>query len=222
MWATFPGANGSIVYEWVGESAYRAGPTASSIRAVDPISGVVRVLRDCPLRFGPTSYTDCSVGSPRYSPDGQTIAFTTVRITPDFTGAPWQFDAGLATLEGTELSQVAPAWSSDADWSGEGRSRPSATATPTRPAAEEAVWTYSSRASAAPRAGSPTAADRARRGRRMGRKWHSYAAPARAGRASAWCDGMALACAASRGVAGALRGPRTGSGSRSSATATST
>lgn len=170
-WATFPGGNGSIVYGWVGESAYRAGPTASSIRAVDPITGAVRVLRDCPLRFGPTSYTDCSVGSPRYSAGGQTIVFTTVQTTPDFTGAPWQSSPGfatmaadgtdvqehrtqhtyslpawapsgdrllvqrelpapgyprptalvLATLSGTELNQVAPAWSSDADWSTRGQ-----------------------------------------------------------------------------------------------------
>jgi dipeptidyl aminopeptidase/acylaminoacyl peptidase len=173
-WASFPGRNGAIVYKWVGESAYRAGPTASSIRTVDPISGIVRVLRDCPLRFGTpsyTGYTDCSVESPRYSPDGQTIAFTTVQTTPDFTGGPWQSDPALATmasdgtavqehrtqhtygwptwapsgdrlllqrelpasgyakptglflatLDGTELSQVAPAWSSDADWSSRGQ-----------------------------------------------------------------------------------------------------
>ena len=170
-WATFPGGNGSIVYGWVGESAYRAGPTATSIRAVDPTSGVFRVLRDCPLRWGPPGYTDCSVGYPRYSPDGQTIAFTTVQTTPDFTGGPWRSDPGLATmasdgtgvqeqatehtyampawapsgdrllieralptsdyanpgalflatLDGTELNQVAPAWSSDADWSSRGQ-----------------------------------------------------------------------------------------------------
>ena len=72
--------------------------TASSIRAVDPVSGVVRVLRDCPLRFGPPSYTDCNVGGPRYSPEGRTIAFTTIQTTPDFTGRPWQSDPGLATM----------------------------------------------------------------------------------------------------------------------------
>jgi dipeptidyl aminopeptidase/acylaminoacyl peptidase len=170
-WASFPGRNGSIVYGWVGESAYRAGPTASSIRAVEPTSGIVRVLRDCPLRFGPPSYTDCNVGSPRYSPDGQTIAFTTIHTTPDFTGGPWRSEPGLATmgsdgtalqehgtqytyrgpawapsgdrlllqrdlpvpdnprptalflatLDGTELDQVAPAWSSGADWSSRGQ-----------------------------------------------------------------------------------------------------
>jgi dipeptidyl aminopeptidase/acylaminoacyl peptidase len=173
-WATFPGGNGAIVYKWVGESAYRAGPTASSVRTVDPVSGIVRVLRDCPLRFGTpsyTGYTDCSVAYPRYSPDGQAIAFTTVKTTPDFTGAPWQHDPGLATmasdgagvqehrtqltysgaawapagdrlllsrelqapgypkptalflatLDGTELNQVAPAWSWDADWSTKGQ-----------------------------------------------------------------------------------------------------
>jgi dipeptidyl aminopeptidase/acylaminoacyl peptidase len=169
--ASFPGRNGAIVYGWVGESSYRAGPTASSIRAVEPTSGIVRVLRDCPLRFGPTSYTDCGVGSPRYSPDGQTIAFTTIQTTPDFTGGPWQSEPGLttmgadgtavqahatqhtysgpawapsgdrlllqrdlpvpgyprptalflATLDGSELNQVAPAWSSAADWSSRGQ-----------------------------------------------------------------------------------------------------
>ena len=89
-WATFPGGNGSIVYGWFGGSVYRGGASATSIRAVDPTSGIFRVLRDCPLRFGPSAYTDCSVGSPRSSPDGQTIAFANVRTTPDFEGGPWQ------------------------------------------------------------------------------------------------------------------------------------
>ena len=48
--ASFPGRNGKIAYLWIGESAYRAGPTATSIRTVDPRTGVVRVLRDCPRR----------------------------------------------------------------------------------------------------------------------------------------------------------------------------
>ena len=108
-WASFPGRNGEIVYGWFGESAYRAGPTASSIRAIDPISGMVRVLRDCPLLYAPPAYTNCSVGSPRYSPDGQTIAFPTIQTTPDFTGAPWQSDPGLAMMasDGTGLEEHA-------------------------------------------------------------------------------------------------------------------
>jgi uncharacterized iron-regulated membrane protein len=66
-WASFPGRNGKIVYEWQGESAYRAGPTATSIRAVDPRNGRVRVLRDCPLRTDgwPSSFKDCTVSRPR-------------------------------------------------------------------------------------------------------------------------------------------------------------
>jgi Tol biopolymer transport system component len=96
--ATFPGANGSIVYAWVGESAYRAGPTATSIRAVDPRTGIVRVLKDCPLRWGPPAYTDCSVSAPRSSPDGQSIAFPVLKTTPDFTGAPWQADPAIAVM----------------------------------------------------------------------------------------------------------------------------
>lgn len=173
-WATFPGRNGAIVYGWVGESAYRGGPSATSIRTVDPASGVFRVLWDCPLRFGKPNYTgntDCSVAYPRYSPDGQAIVFTTVKTTPDLTGAPSQNGPGLATmapdgtgveehrtqqrysvpawapagdrlllsrelqpsgipnptalflatLDGTELKQVAPAWSWNADWSTKGQ-----------------------------------------------------------------------------------------------------
>jgi Tol biopolymer transport system component len=125
--ATFPGGNGAIVYGWAGESAYRGGPTASSIRTVDPASGIVRVLRDCPLRFGTpsyTGYTDCSVGYPRYSPDGQTIAFTTAQTTPDFTGGPWRRDPGLATMASdgagvqahrTQHTYSEPAWSPAGD-----------------------------------------------------------------------------------------------------------
>jgi Tol biopolymer transport system component len=78
--ASFPGRKGAIAYMWTGESAYRAGPTATSIRTVDPRSGRVRVLRDCPLRTDVlrTIATDCSVGRPRYSPDGRAIAFPRV------------------------------------------------------------------------------------------------------------------------------------------------
>jgi hypothetical protein len=167
-WASFPGANGTIAYSWIGATAYRGGPTETSIRTVDPRSGVVRVLQDCPLRSdAPTTYTDCGVAAPSYAPGGGKLAFTFNRITPSFTGQPWQLDrtlaimasdgsfleehriehdyfgvswspAGdqlllerllegpaythptaifLASLDGTELSQVGPDWSSGADWS---------------------------------------------------------------------------------------------------------
>jgi hypothetical protein len=76
--ASFPGRNGEIVYRWQGDSAYRAGPAASSIRAVNPRSARVRVLRDCPLLV--LGYTECTLWAPRYSPDGQTVAFPMVRI----------------------------------------------------------------------------------------------------------------------------------------------
>jgi TolB protein len=105
-WASFPGRNGKIVYGWSGEGTYRGGPTASSIRAVDPRSGRVRVLRDCPLRRdAPVFYTDCQVSGPRYSPDGRRIAFPSVREVPDFTGQPWLFEPGLTTMasDGTGL-----------------------------------------------------------------------------------------------------------------------
>jgi dipeptidyl aminopeptidase/acylaminoacyl peptidase len=105
-WASFPGRNGEIVYGWTGVSAYRAGPTHTSIRAVDPRSGRVRVLRDCPLRFdAPVIHTECSVSGPRYSPDGLRLAFPSTQIVPDFTGQPWQFQPGLTTMasDGTGL-----------------------------------------------------------------------------------------------------------------------
>jgi hypothetical protein len=70
-----PGRKGEIVYGWLGVSAYRAGPTHTSIRAVDPRSGSVRVLRDCPLMAEPwPAHTDCTVSAPRYlcPPAGRT------------------------------------------------------------------------------------------------------------------------------------------------------
>jgi WD40-like Beta Propeller Repeat len=109
-WASFPGRNGEIVYGWTGLSAYRAGPTHTSIRAVDPRSGSVRVLRDCPLRTdAPVIHTECSVSGPRYSPDGLRLAFLSTQIVPDFTGQPWQFQPGLTTMasDGTGLEEHA-------------------------------------------------------------------------------------------------------------------
>jgi hypothetical protein len=170
--ASFPGRNGEIVYGWIGESSYRAGPTHTSIRAVDPNSRSVRVLRDCPLLFNAqVAYTDCMVSAPRSSPDGLRIAFPTVQTSPDFTGQRWQFQPGLgavasggtgleehatenrywelawapagdrfllgrqlgpgggsgdfaiflASLEGTELSQVTPDGAQAPDWSSTGQ-----------------------------------------------------------------------------------------------------
>jgi dipeptidyl aminopeptidase/acylaminoacyl peptidase len=105
-WASFPGRNGAIVYGWSGEGTYRGGPTATSIRAVDPRSGRVRVLRDCPLRSDvPVQYTDCSVYGPRYSPDGLRIAFPSARTGLDSMGHPSQSERGLTTMasDGTGL-----------------------------------------------------------------------------------------------------------------------
>ena len=168
--ASFPGRNGTIVYGWLGEATFRAGPVATSIRAVDPPSGLVRVLRDCPLqqRGGPT-HADCIVGAPRVSPDGTRVAFanTQVVVRPQ---DPWEYRPGigliaadgtgleehpgensygslawspagnrlllsrqlgpggsdssgiyLASLDGTELSQVAPDGLGSPDWSSTGR-----------------------------------------------------------------------------------------------------
>ena len=104
--ASFPGANGWIAYEWTGESAYRAGPTATSIRAVNPRTRRVQVLRECPLKE--MRYTECIVGGPRYSPDGRAIAFPMTRIVPDLTGRrPWEFLPGLGmmTARGSGLQE---------------------------------------------------------------------------------------------------------------------
>jgi hypothetical protein len=109
-WASFPGRNGKIAYAWIGESAFRAGPTNTSIRSVDPRTRLVRVLRDCPLRRDAAPvYTDCTVTSPTYAPDGSSLTYPITRITPDFTGQPWRFEPGLGTMapDGTSVEEHA-------------------------------------------------------------------------------------------------------------------
>ena len=168
-WASFPGTNGMIVYQWTSATKYVPSPT--SIRAVEPRGGPVRTLRDCPLITDrrPFPGIDCSVHAPRYSPDGSRIAFSTVHFehppgqgqllrpglglmasdgTPlddRATAEPYlqlawspagdQFlldhhvpggasDAGaifLASLDGTELNQVTPAYTGAPDWSSTGQ-----------------------------------------------------------------------------------------------------
>jgi dipeptidyl aminopeptidase/acylaminoacyl peptidase len=122
--ATFPGRNGAIVFSWTGESAFRAGPTATSVRTVDPRSGSVRVLRDCPLRTDAlrTVIVDCGVGAPRLTPDGRTIAFPTTRGVLEGTAARYEPGLGTMAAEGsgfeerrTSLPWAAFAWSPGAD-----------------------------------------------------------------------------------------------------------
>jgi Tol biopolymer transport system component len=106
-WASFPGRNGVIVYGWIGEGTHRAGPTHTSIRAVAPRTGRVRVLRDCPLiHGGPVPYARCIVSSPSVSPDGRRVAFPTVRVIVR-DPAPWEFQHGLAMTasDGTDLEE---------------------------------------------------------------------------------------------------------------------
>jgi hypothetical protein len=161
--ASFPGRNGEIAYAWTNAQKYEASRT--SIRAVNPRSRRVRVLRDCPVRSHPVAgYTDCNVSVPRYSPDGLRIAFPTVQTVPNSSGQPWQYQPSLgmmasdgtgleerattlgyyqlawspagdkfllvraagnaqpsaiflASLDGTELTQVTPEWTQAPDWS---------------------------------------------------------------------------------------------------------
>jgi len=100
--ASFRGRHGAIAYAWTGESAYRAGPTATTIRTVDPRTGRVCVLRDCPLRDDGlrTFFTDCSVGSPRYSPDGGRIAFPMSRVVLEDTTPRSQPELGTMASDG--------------------------------------------------------------------------------------------------------------------------
>jgi TolB protein len=119
-WASFPGSNGAIVYGWSGEGTYRGGPTATSIRAVDPRSGRVRVLRDCPLRRdAAVVYADCQVSEPRYSPDGRRIAFSSSQVALDSMGYPSNTQPGLTTMasDGTDLEvHATEKWSGALAW----------------------------------------------------------------------------------------------------------
>jgi Tol biopolymer transport system component len=106
--ASFPGRNGAIAYGWTDAQKYSASP--SSIRAVNPRSGRVRVLRDCPVRSHPVAaYTDCHVSVPRYSPDGLRIAFPTVQTVPNSSGQPWEYrpSLGIMASDGTGLEERA-------------------------------------------------------------------------------------------------------------------
>lgn len=167
--ASFPGENGAIGYAWSGPHLYRGSPPrSSSIRAVDPRSGHIRILRDCPPGIDtPSGFPNCFVGTPRYSPDGLRIAFSIVQVAYP-PGEPWEYRPGLAVMaadgtpladqatansyariawspagdqfllqrwlapsgspnaiflaspDGTELSQVTPAWTQGQDWSSTG------------------------------------------------------------------------------------------------------
>jgi TolB protein len=105
-WASFPGRNGALVYDWISADKYGGSPT--EIRTVNPRTGRVRVLRSCPLRTDrqPSDYPDCQVSAPRYSPDGARIAYLTVRI--DYPpGEAWQYRPSLSLMapDGTALEE---------------------------------------------------------------------------------------------------------------------
>ena len=122
--ASFPGRNGTIVYSWTTANKDAGSPT--SIRAVSPRGGRVRVLRECPLRTDlgtSVPYPDCEVSSPRYSPNGRRIAFPIVQMVYP-VGQPWQSRPGLGLMasDGTGLEERAGAnryqrlaWSPDGD-----------------------------------------------------------------------------------------------------------
>ena len=110
-WASFPGRNGRIVYEWTSANKYVGSPT--SIRTVDPRTGRLRVLRDCPLRTDPpTGYPDCQASAPRYSPEGASIALPSVGFAYP-PGEAWQSRPGLTVLSsaGSLLTEHVGAYS---------------------------------------------------------------------------------------------------------------
>ncbi len=109
-WASFPGTNGTIVYQWTSANKYVPSPT--SIRAVGPRGGPVQTLRDCPVKTDrPTfAYVDCSVHAPRYSPDGSRIAFSTVHLEhPPGGGELFRPGLGLMASDGSMLEDLATA-----------------------------------------------------------------------------------------------------------------
>jgi WD40-like Beta Propeller Repeat len=102
-WASFPGGNGTIVYGWRGWSTYRSAPPSTAIRTVDPRSGLMHVLRDCPLGAEqPSGYPNCAVWGPRFSPDGQKIALLTLH-TPPPPGGPPQLALDVVSPDGASL-----------------------------------------------------------------------------------------------------------------------
>jgi dipeptidyl aminopeptidase/acylaminoacyl peptidase len=112
-WASFPGANGTIVYGWNGAGVYRGAPESTSIRTVDPRSRQVRVLRDCPLRPDRVPpHPDCGVWAPRYSPDGTRIAFPTEQMAyPPGGGFESRPGLGVMASDGTGFEERSTAQS---------------------------------------------------------------------------------------------------------------
>jgi len=105
---SFPGRNGAIVYGWLGNAAFRAGPVATSVRSFDPRTGLQRVLRDCPLQsdVGAPSHAECIVSAPRVSADGTRVAFPTTHVVAPFP-EPWQSRPGfgLVGVDGSGLEE---------------------------------------------------------------------------------------------------------------------
>jgi TolB protein len=117
-WASFPGANGTIVYEWTSANKYVPSPT--SIRAISPRGGPVRTLRDCPLITDGAAfpYINCSVHTPRYSPDGSRIAFSTLHFEqPPGQGLLARPGLGLMASDGTMLEDLTSAGGLRLAWS---------------------------------------------------------------------------------------------------------
>jgi len=77
--ATFPGANGRIVYAAAGTDVEQGGArsTYESLQTIDPDGRRDRFLRGCQITGGRPSAGDCEVGyrSPAWSPSGRLLAF---------------------------------------------------------------------------------------------------------------------------------------------------